>query len=65
MKSAKHHRAHPVAIRRSEPLQVIYRRTNELTPDSTNPRRHSRKQVRQIAESIKAFGFSCSDPGRS
>jgi len=58
MKSAKHHRAHPVAIRRSEPREVIYRRINELTPDPTNPRRHSRKQVRQIAESIKAFGFS-------
>lgn len=28
-----------------------------LKPDPGNPRVHSRKQIRQIAESIKAFGF--------
>ena len=26
--------------------------------DPTNPRRHSKKQIRQIANSIKAFGFN-------
>jgi DNA modification methylase len=30
----------------------------ELKIDPGNPRRHSKKQVRQIAESIKAFGFN-------
>ncbi|WP_243288758.1 site-specific DNA-methyltransferase [Geothrix terrae] len=30
----------------------------DLHPSSSNPRVHTRKQVRQIAESIKAFGFN-------
>jgi DNA modification methylase len=29
-----------------------------LKPDPANPRRHSKKQIRQIAASIKAFGFN-------
>jgi DNA modification methylase len=29
-----------------------------LKPDPGNPRRHSKKQIRQIADSIKAFGFN-------
>ena len=28
-----------------------------LRPHPTNPRLHSKKQIRQIAESIRAFGF--------
>ncbi len=39
-------------------LAIIYRPIEDLKPDSANPRRHTRKQVRQIAESIKAFGFN-------
>src|SRR5262252_2251931 len=39
-------------------LRIIYRRINELKPDPANPRRHSKKQIRQIAESIKVFGFN-------
>jgi ParB-like chromosome segregation protein Spo0J len=39
-------------------MSVVYRRIEELKPDPANPRRHTRKQVRQIAESIKAFGFN-------
>jgi DNA modification methylase len=39
-------------------MSVAYRRIEELKPDPANPRRHARKQVRQIAESIKAFGFN-------
>ena len=39
-------------------MSVAYRRIDELKPDPANPRRHTRKQVRQIAESIKAFGFN-------
>src|ERR1700719_467678 len=39
-------------------MSVAYRRIEELKPDPANPRRHTRKQVRQIAESIKAFGFN-------
>ena len=30
----------------------------ELKPDPANPRRHSKKQVRQIADSIRVFGFN-------
>jgi hypothetical protein len=64
MKSAKHHQAHLVAIRQSEPLEDIYRQANELTRDLVNPRRHSRKQVRQI-QKYQGFWVQCSDPGRS
>jgi DNA modification methylase len=39
-------------------MSVVYRQIEELKPDPANPRRHTRKQVRQIAESIKAFGFN-------
>ena len=39
-------------------LTVTYRRIEELKPDPANPRRHSKKQIRQMAESIKAFGFN-------
>src|SRR5437763_8695129 len=41
-----------------KPLQIIYRRIQELVPDPTNPRRHSKKQIRQIANSIETFGFN-------
>src|SRR5438552_1883413 len=39
-------------------MSVAYRRIEELKPDPTNPRLHSKKQIRQIANSIKAFGFN-------
>jgi DNA modification methylase len=38
--------------------EIIYRPLDGLRPDPANPRCHSKKQVRQIAESIKAFGFN-------
>lgn len=34
-------------------LKIIYRRIDELKPDPANPRRHSKKQIRQIAHSTK------------
>lgn len=40
------------------PLEVIYLRTTSLKPDPRNPRVHSDKQVRQIAQSIESFGFN-------
>jgi DNA modification methylase len=40
------------------PLEVTYLRTTSLKPDPRNPRVHSDKQVRQIAQSIESFGFS-------
>jgi ParB-like chromosome segregation protein Spo0J len=38
--------------------EIIHRPLDGLRPDPANPRCHSKKQVRQIAESIKAFGFN-------
>lgn len=37
---------------------IIYKDPEHLSARSGNPRRHSKKQIRQIAESIKAFGFN-------
>lgn len=42
--------------RDSETLQTV--ETNALKPNSRNARTHSPKQIRQIAESIKTFGFT-------
>jgi hypothetical protein len=39
-------------------LAIQYRQTTSLTPHKRNARTHSRKQIRQIADSIKTFGFT-------
>ena len=39
-------------------MLIVYRAIDALTPDPANPRCHSRKQIRQIAESIRVFGFN-------
>lgn len=39
-------------------LRIDPRRTDSLSLRSTNPRTHSKKQVRQIADSIEEFGFT-------
>jgi hypothetical protein len=39
-------------------LEVVYRRIEELKLDPRNPRRHSRKQIKQLACSIASFGFT-------
>ena len=31
---------------------------SSITPDPKNPRKHTKRQIRQIAESVKAFGFN-------
>jgi hypothetical protein len=38
-------------------LRVIYRLISELKINPKNPRTHSRRQIQQIARSLKAFGF--------
>lgn len=38
-------------------LDIEYRKVDELRPQPRNPRVHSKKQIRQIARSIEAFGF--------
>ena len=39
-------------------IEIVYRPIDQLKPDPRNPRRHERKQIRQIADSIAAFGFN-------
>jgi 16S rRNA G966 N2-methylase RsmD len=39
-------------------ISIEYRPIERLKPDLANPRRHSKKQVRQIADSIRVFGFN-------
>ena len=39
-------------------LKVTYVPVTSLVPAARNARTHSKKQVRQIADSIKAFGFN-------
>src|SRR3978361_572178 len=38
-------------------LDVTYQAPGELKPRARNPRTHSKKQLKQLAESIKEFGF--------
>src|SRR6202044_2637007 len=40
------------------PLEITYLHTTSLKPDPRNPRVHTDKQVRQIAQSIQSFGFN-------
>jgi ParB/RepB/Spo0J family partition protein len=37
---------------------VTYQPIGSIVPDSNNPRKHSREQIRAIANSIEAFGFN-------
>jgi len=39
-------------------LKIMYHRPASLQVRETNPRTHSRKQIRQIANSIERFGFT-------
>lgn len=39
-------------------LQVVYMAPGDLTPDLRNARTHSKKQIAQIVQSIRAFGFT-------
>src|SRR5438552_3028617 len=38
-------------------LKILYRQIDTVKLDPANPRRHSKKQVRQIGNSIEAFGL--------
>jgi ParB-like nuclease family protein len=38
-------------------LEILYRPIGELRSGPANPRQHSKKQIRQIADSLKAFDF--------
>ncbi len=43
---------------RRRDMKVTYRKPGALEPRATNPRTHSKKQIRQIADSIERFGFT-------
>jgi ParB-like chromosome segregation protein Spo0J len=43
---------------RESRVQIVYRRIDQLRPDPKNPRRHERKQIGKIADSIATFGFN-------
>ena len=39
-------------------LEIIYRQLDVLVPYAKNSRTHSDKQISQISDSIKLFGFT-------
>jgi ParB-like chromosome segregation protein Spo0J len=39
-------------------LEIFFRRRTEFKPDPANPRQHTKKQIQQIAKSIRSFGFN-------
>ena len=45
------------AMKEHQP-QVVKRRISELRPYAGNSRKHSRKQIKQIAASMEQFGFT-------
>ena len=45
-------------LRPLDDLKVVVRSLSELKPNPRNARTHSRRQIRQIADSIEAFGFN-------
>ncbi|MFL5265933.1 MAG: hypothetical protein ACJ8AH_04940 [Stellaceae bacterium] len=42
----------------ARPLKVVYRLIDDIKLDHANPRRHSKKQMRQISDSLNTFGFN-------
>ena len=42
----------------ARPLTVVYRPTASLVPDPRNARTHPKRQIEQIVQSIRAFGFT-------
>ncbi len=58
MAALRHHGLRPDCGSKNTALSIVYRNIDELKLDPRNPRRHSKKQVQQIARSIEAFGFN-------
>jgi ParB-like chromosome segregation protein Spo0J len=46
------------AVFNQNSLSIIYQAVSSLKPRSTNPRTHSKKQIGQIANAIRRFGFT-------
>ena len=47
-----------IRIASSPPLAISYRSVGSLLPDPRNARTHPKRQVEQIAASIREFGFA-------
>jgi hypothetical protein len=50
--------ASTAATTADRPLQVVYKATSSLIPDPRNARTHPKRQIEQIAASMRAFGFT-------
>src|SRR5436309_5720450 len=50
--------ARPSGSGRPKPLKIIYQQIGQLKLDSGNPRVHTKRQIGQIASSIRIFGFN-------
>lgn len=51
-------KATSTSLAQSTNLEVSYLPISTIKPYAKNPRTHSRKQIKQIAESIRTFGFT-------
>ena len=51
-------RGDPIGRPAAAPMAIVFRAIDTLKPDPSNPRQHSKKQVRQITDSIRIFGFN-------
>jgi ParB-like chromosome segregation protein Spo0J len=58
MAALRHNGLRPDYRCKKNTISIVYRNIDELKLDPRNPRRHSRKQVGQLARSIEAFGFN-------
>jgi DNA modification methylase len=54
----ENHDARPRGSGRAKPLKIIYQHVEELKLDPGNPRVHAKRQIGQIASSIRIFGFN-------
>jgi DNA modification methylase len=43
--------------KKCSPLLILYQKIDQLKPYARNARQHSKRQIKQIAESIRVFGF--------
>src|SRR5437899_11239173 len=50
--------ARPPGPGRPKPLKIIYQQIGQLKLDPGNPRVHTKRQIGQIASSIRIFGFN-------
>lgn len=61
MSRTPRHQARALIPAAPQRRQLLYRRLDELKFNPRNARRHSDKQINQIAASIRAFGEPCRD----